>query len=333
MAAWIVRAGARGEYEETALGQNVVLVSWDQIPDLGPVQSREQMDALFRSSVPLEDVKPGAVAGYIGQLWALRSLIQVDELVALPLKGRAAIAVGRVTGPYRHRPDLAATHTRAVRWLATDIPRSTLDGDILSALYASQAVCRIPREDVEARLVALAGGRPAGPVGQAEAAEERLDLESYALDEVVNFVGRRFTGHRLASLVSDILLAQGYTIEVSPPGPDGGVDILAGCGHMGFESPSLCVQVKSGAGPVDVNVLRSLEGVLHGFGADHGLLVSWGGFTGAALSEARSRFFKVRLWSANDLIRELLENYEQLPGNTKAEIPLKRVWALVLEEE
>ena len=76
-----------------------------------------------------------------------------------------------------------------------------------------------------------------------------------------------------------VLQAEGYFTQLSPAGPDGGVDILAGRGSLGFEGPRLCVQVKATASPVDVTVLRSLVGTMQSFNAGQGLLVSWGGFT------------------------------------------------------
>jgi restriction system protein len=68
------------------------------------------------------------------------------------------------------------------------------------------------------------------------------------------------------------------------------------------------------------------------FGATQGLLVSWSGFQSKASSEARRHFFEIRLWDAGDLVGLLLENYERLPEELQAELPLKRIWTLALEE-
>jgi Restriction endonuclease len=84
-------------------------------------------------------------------------------------------------------------------------------------------------------------------------------------------------GRELAQLVGDILRAEGFVTNVSPAGPDGGVDILAGQGGMGFDGARLAVQVKSGAQLVDAPTLRELQGVMSNFGAARGLLVSWAG--------------------------------------------------------
>jgi restriction system protein len=69
------------------------------------------------------------------------------------------------------------------------------------------------------------------------------------------------------------------------------------------------------------------------FGANQGLLVSWGGFTQPVLDESRLSFFTVRLWDSNDLIKAIFKYYYKLSDSLQAELPLKRMWALVLEEE
>jgi restriction system protein len=125
------------------------------------------------------------------------------------------------------------------------------------------------------------------------------------------------------------LHADGYQVEVSKPGADGGVDILAGTGPMGFGQPKLAVQVKSGSAPADVSVLRELQGVMPRFGAEHGLIVSWSGFKDSVIREAKQLFFEVRLWDSGDLVAALQENFERLPEELQAGLPLKRIWLLV----
>ena len=123
--------------------------------------------------------------------------------------------------------------------------------------------------------------------------------------------------------------AIGYTTAFSPPGPDGGVDIVAGRGPMGFDPPRLCVQVKSGSGPVNPEIIQRLHGSMKSVNAEQGLLISWGGFNSKVPTEERSQFFSIRLWDSGDLIQALLENYEKLSSDIKAELPLKRIWVLL----
>jgi restriction system protein len=90
--------------------------------------------------------------------------------------------------------------------------------------------------------------------------------------------------------------------------------------------------VKSSEEPASVNVLRELQGVVRSFGADHGLFVSWGGFRSSVINEARRLYFEIRLWDGGDLVERVLENYDRLPDEVQAELPLKRIWTLVPEE-
>ena len=43
--------------------------------------------------------------------------------------------------------------------------------------------------------------------------------------------------------------------------------------------------------------------------------------------------FKIRLWDANDLVVMVQEYYNELEDTIQAELPLKRIWALVQEDE
>ena len=120
---------------------------------------------------------------------------------------------------------------------------------------------------------------------------------------------------------------------MSPEGPDGGVDVLAGSGKSGFEAPRIAVQVKSGSVVVDAPTVHQLQGTMKNFEATNGLIVSWGGFTSAAVKEGRRLFFSVKMWDSDDLIEQLIESYENLSDEMKSEIPLKQIWTLLPEED
>ena len=330
MAIWLVRAGKHGEREQLALEQNLSVIGWSDMPDLSGVNSREEMETLCKKHYP--DSSQNRITNFVGQLWAFRGRIQKHDLVVLPVKSRPVIAIGKITGDYQYRSDLPedARHTRPTKWLRTDIPRASVDQDLLYSLGAFMTVCQIRRNNADERIPALLKGK-AEPGTKGEG-EEPLDIEQYAQDQLKEFISRKFRGHDLARLVHELLRAQGYKPHLSPPGADGGADILAGSGGMGFDGPRLCVQVKSQDAPADVSVLRELQGILKNFSAEQGLLVCLGGFKSSVLSEGRKVYFEIRLWDANDLVQNLLDNYEKLREDIRAELPLKRVWTLVQED-
>jgi restriction system protein len=333
MSLWLVRAGRFGEQEEPALENGLAVIGWDELPDLSSIKSREQLKEVYEKVYPGH--KKMKVANVVGQVWTFVNRIQIEDMVVLPLKTRAAIAIGKVKGPYQFRADLSAGmhHTRPVEWIRTDFPRAIFDQDLLYSYGAYMTVCQIQRNHAEERVLAILKGTKTVIPGVGENEESIIDVEQVARDQILDHLNRKFKGHDLARLVEAVLQAQGYVTKRSDPGPDGGIDILAGAGVMGFDSPRLCVQVKSSKTPADVTILRSLQGSMKNFSADQGLLVCWGGFNKAVLEESRRSFFSVRLWDSGDLINMVLKNYDRLPESLQAELPLKKIWGLVLEEE
>lgn len=338
MALWLVRAGKHGEWESLALEKGFAVIGWRDLLDLSAVKTREELYDLLEKTYPEEKRK--TLLNWLSQIWPFLREMQQGDLVALPLKSRSAIAFGEVLGPYQYRSDLpeGARHTRPVKWFQ-ELPRSAFDRDLLYSLGAFMTVCRIQRNNAEERVRALlVGKRVLSPTethiqAQAEEWETPPDLEEYAGDQIRDYIARKFKGHHLARLVGAVLEAQGYKVQVSPEGADGGVDIIAGYGTMGFDRPRLVIQVKSGDEPVDVKVVRELQGVMKNFGADHGLIVAWGGYKASVPKEAARLFFELRLWDSDDLVRAVLASYEKLPEALQAELPLKRIWVLVPSEE
>jgi len=331
MSLWLVRAGRRGEQEEGAFKHSVITIGWNEFDDLSKIKSKEDLTNLYIKLHP--DTKKMKVVNEVGQIWRFIREIKKGDLVALPLKTQSAIAIGEIIGDYEYReltPNIK--HIRKVKWLKT-IPRSSFDQDILYSLGAFMTVCRIERNDAENRVRKLLQKREVAEEGEKpEVAEEVIDIEEYAKDQIVKYVGAKFKGHNLARLVEAILRAQGYVTKRSPPGPDGGVDILAAAGPLGFDKPRVCIQVKSSSSPVDVKAIRELQGVMSNVRAEQGLLVSWGGFNNAALQEARDAFFAIRLWDQGTLLEEIFKYYERFDDELKAELPLKRMWGLVPKE-
>jgi restriction system protein len=348
MRAWLVRAGRYGERESLDLEQSLVVIGWDDLPDLSNVQTREDLMAELSSAYPDDGHK--RLLNWLAQLWAFVDSISVGDLVVLPSKGRSAVAIGRVTSDYEYRQDLPsdARHTRRVDWQTSDLPRTAIGQDLLYSLGAFLTVCEIKRHDAVNRLAKLAAdgrdpgwsrtGVPSVPtpnITETPSDEESaaIDVQQYAYDQIDKRIQQAFAGHDMAVLVEAILQAQGMVTWRSPEGPDGGVDVLAGAGPLGMDRPRIAVQVKSSEERMGASVVRELQGVMTRFQADQGLFVAWGGLTQTADREVRQQFFRVRVWNAENVRRELLAVYDRLPSEVRAKLPLKQVWVLASDDE
>ena len=322
MAVWLIRAGRHGEHEAMSIERGVTAIGFGLARSVEEFETREALRA---------ELPPASA----DQLWCIRHEVQPGDMVVLPCKHTRAVAVGRVAGEYAYRPDLSAqaSHTRAVDWCATDVPRSDFDQDLLNSFGALATVSQPQAQNAEARIQAvvrayLGQADDADPAGGAEVVPDadpngELDLDQEIKDRIVARLKRKFAGVRMEHLVASILRASGYEAVETAAGPDGGVDIVAGRGELGFGQPRLCVQVKARRGPVGLAEYDRLMGNLDTFRAEHGLLVSLGGFTKPVRDRNAQSFFKIRLWGPDDLAQRLLETYEELPVDIRTDVPLR----------
>ena len=343
MALWLVRAGRHGEHESKFFADSRIYLTWDNTFKSDPthVKDYDEVRALVDGLWPTRAArKQGNTAG---QFWAFLVGMKPGDLVVTPLKHQAAIAVGEVTGPPVYMPDMPDMYrvARPINWMNTAVPRAAFDQDVLYSMGAQLTVCRVKAEGAEARLRAMsaAGWKNAGPAKlkiapsieaeEAEESETYRDLAEAARDQLTAEILRIYKGHKMQRLVEGILQAQGFSTFVPPDGPDRGIDVVAAPGPLGFGSPRICVQVKSSDGQADRPTLQQLTGAMKDVGAEHGLLVSWGGFKSTVEKDRAMQFFNVRFWDAGDLVRAVQDNYAKLPAEIREELPLKQTWVLM----
>lgn len=347
MALWLVRAGKYGEHEIRFLEDKRVYLTFNDITEdnLGGLKDYDAVRSFMAGKYPNES--PRRIGNWSGQLWAFSVGIKPGDLVVLPSKQAPTIAVGEVVGGYAFDPnaDPIYRHSCAVNWINTSVPRSSFDQDLLYSIGSLLTVCEIKRNDAERRIRAMAKSNWRSvqvsqriPLLAAVSAEQQteavdVDLEELARDAIAKLIIQRFKGHGLARLVEAVLKAQGFATYRSPEGADKGIDILAAGGAFGFASPRICVQVKSGDSPADRPEFTQLIGAMQSVGADQGLFVSWSGFKPTVLKEVPNQFFKVRVWNENDLIEQLLANYDKLDQDVRADLPLKRIWMVASSDE
>lgn len=346
MAIWLIRAGSYGEYEQKFIQEKRVYVTWDYLSqDLTQLPNREALFAAMDALYP--DSKPKRLHNWVSQVWPFAHEINRGDLVILPLKTQPVIYIGEVTSDYHFEPDGPNPfyHWRSVNWIGEAIPRSNFSQDILYTLGAFLTICRVQRNNAEARITAMRGNgwrpesvnavasAPALPTTGITEPVTATNLEELAHDQIARVIEAKFRGHGLTRLVEAILIAQGYTTYRSPEGADGGADILAGAGPLGFGAPRLCVEVKSESNPIDRSTVDKLIGAVRKFGANEGLFVSWSGFKNNVQKELAASFFTVRLWTQKELLEQLFANYDKLDEDIKAELPLKRIWTVAAQEE
>lgn len=340
---WIVRAGAHGERELAAIEEGKLLPGFLDVGDLARLESRDAILAHLREVLP--DEGANRLRNFAAQLNQFVNQIEVGDYVVMPRKLTNGVAIGVVTGGYEFDPASDFKHMRAVDWKEESVSRDTFKQDLRHSFGAFMTICEIKRNAALERVKAvLETGRDPGALlgkqGQAaqrpvmededETEDYQTDIEDIASQQIISLIKSEFASHGLADLVAEILRVEGYTTKVSPPGPDGGVDILAAGGTLGLGEDRICVQVKSGDGAANHDVVLRLIGSVSNSQARTGLLVSIGGVNAVAQKELDNNFFKLRLWQMPDLLKALFRTYNELTDETRAKLPLKQIWAPVV---
>lgn len=341
---WIVRAGAHGERELAAIDQSQLFPGFLEVGDLNKLDSRDAILAHLQEVLP--DEGKNRLRNFAAQLNQFVNQIEIGDYVVMPRKVTNGVAIGVVTGDYQFNAASDFKHSRAVEWKDESLPRDTFKQDLRHSFGAFMTICEIKRNSALERVKAvLETGRDPGALlgkqGQApkqpsangtgeddiDAEDYQTDIEDIANQQIISLIKSEFAGHALADLVAEIMRVEGYTTKVSLPGPDGGVDILAAGGTLGLGEDRICVQVKSGDGAANHDVVLRLIGSVSNTQAQTGLLVSIGGVNAVAQKELDSNFFKLRLWQMPDLLKALFRTYGELSDETRAKLPLKQIWA------
>lgn len=329
---WVVRAGKGGVWASEFEQRGDMAVGFAPVGDLTGATRQQVMERARREF----GEKGGSNAG--GQLDAFANRIATGDLVITPERDTRELLYGRVSGPYRFLPEPAVAdhrHARAVEWLGRR-DRDRLPERALFSLGSTLTVFRPEPQDGIAhfllsgevdpgRFDAGGGGVPEEALLGSTAAEEQENRNKELIAKRIRDLGWAET----QDLVAGVLRAMGYATQVSPPGADGGVDVIA-CQDPLFLSPPLVkVQVKarpeSKTPPGEV---RALLGILDP--DDRGIFVSTGGFTGPTEKEVDGNR-RVQLLGMDRLLELVLEHYDALDDQVRSLVPLRRIWVLADE--
>jgi restriction system protein len=321
---WGIHAGRQGDGDSLFLKENVVALGWNEMGDLGHLKpTREAFRAAVIKAYP--SAKPGAIPNSTGQIFRFVHEMRIGDLILYPSKIDRRVHIGVIDGPYAYFPESKQgfPQRRKVRWLK-DLPRTQFTQGALYEIGSAMSFFQVKNYADEFR--AAVEGRVAEVPATAEdesIAAVAEDIEETTRDFVLKRLAQDLKGHPFAEFVAHLLGAMGYRTRISPPGPDGGIDILAHKDELGFEPPIIKVQVKSTEGSVGDPAVSALYGKVDA--KEFGLLVTLGNFTSHAVSFARSKS-NLRLIDGNELVGLIFSHYEQFDSRYKGMLPLKRVY-------
>ncbi|MFC0297476.1 restriction endonuclease [Geobacillus jurassicus] len=320
---WMIRAGDRNELIPLWLEKGIASIGWAQLGNPRHFSSKQQLQQ--KADEVFNEAKPKSRESWVNQVWRFSHDIKKGDRVITYSKEKREYIVGTVTEEHRYDPALGHPYYPniiRVSWENARISRDSLPQAAKNSLGSTLTVFRIDEwgDEFERQL-----GKPSSTsVDETSGSEEDEiveDLVGKALMMIQDKVDQ-LDPWQMQDLVAGLLRAMGYNVQVSPKGPDGGVDVLAYKDAFGFEKPIIKVQVKHrksaasapeiqqllGANPIDANCL----------------FVSTGGFTSQA--EAVAKHNSVKLIDLEELVNLIVHWYEEMPNDARALLPLQKIY-------
>ncbi|MGV8088103.1 MAG: GmrSD restriction endonuclease domain-containing protein [Methanomicrobiales archaeon] len=189
----LVRAGRKGEDEEFCLNNDLAMIGFREVPSLESVNNYDSIWKVVQESYPNQ--KPRKIGNYAGQLGSFTIWMNEGDIIVLPRKLTSQVALGIVTGPYQYRKiGEDYRHTRPVKWIRKDIPRTDFAQDLLNSIGSALTVCCISRNEAKKRIEVILNGEPDPALSDADfrekitktAIEIDLKLENASVLELLN---------------------------------------------------------------------------------------------------------------------------------------------------
>jgi restriction system protein len=155
------------------------------------------------------------------------------------------------------------------------------------------------------------------------------ELEAQAIDGIGEYL-EGIDEYKFQKIAAVLLKTMGLYIEhIAPPGPDGGIDIIAFKDPLGFEKPRIKVQVKNyiAKNKIDIKPIRELKGLLNA--NEHiGIFITSSYFTKDAEMFARQSDIHIKLIDRDAFIELWQINYHKMNDEEKALLPLHPIYFL-----
>jgi restriction system protein len=323
---WMIRAGRNATLVQDFEEQGYVGVGWRDLKDLSGLKSKDELEKMFRATYP-ED-SPAKFRMSFGQIARFRFEIQKGDYAITYNPEYRYYPVGKIVSDYQYVPNSPGdyNHILKVEWQGK-IERDTLTLATKNTVGAIMTLFLLNDSARSEFLQLLEGGEPIIESGDEDTPAEMDGIKRDVIERAFEFIKDtilKLDWDEMQELVAGILRAMGYKTRVASAGPDRGTDVIASPDGLGLEQPRIRVEVKHRNESIGAPALRSFIGGLRA--NDRGLFVSTGGFTREARYEAERSTIPVTLIDIDELADLLIRNYDNADTETKALIPLVKLY-------
>ena len=145
---WVCRPGVNALYYEFFLETKMIYITWEGFKaDLSLMSNREQLKKLVIEEKG--DATRTSISNWAGQLYSFCQEMTIGDYVLVPSKGSHTYTLAMIDGDYEYNPhsEKKLWHSRRIRILFNDIPRSIFSQSLQYSLGAYRTVFKIKNED------------------------------------------------------------------------------------------------------------------------------------------------------------------------------------------
>ena len=201
---WVIRGGTIGEYETRFHTENKVYLTWDGLNvDLNKADDKDGLNAILSKQYP--DTSGNKIKNWTDQIWSFIHDIKPKDWLVLPSRLSPVIHVGQIVSKYTYNKanEDPYYHSRNIKWIERDIPRSNFEQDVLYSLGGFNTIFNISQ--IQPRFKAMQENDWV-PSKHDESSYETTNeliaiLQEISRDQIAPLIQTKFRGHRLTILV------------------------------------------------------------------------------------------------------------------------------------
>ncbi|SIQ65073.1 restriction system protein [Chryseobacterium sp. RU37D] len=329
---WMVRAGSGGYLIDEFLSAGIAAIGWNDLGEIPTDISYDSLKQLYERTYPEDST--GRINQNTSQVWRFAKDINIGDKVVTYDSTSRNYYLGEITSDYDFDTTLTFHHIRRVEWMPEPTGRdvlSTASKNTLGSVLTTFEIVSDVWED-------LLESNPENATDEEIVLEEKQNIEEepeklVELKEDVQYKSQEFIKDIIANLswqdterlVAGIFRGIGYKTRMTPSSSDLGSDIIVSPDELGMEEPRIKVEVKKRTREkIGTPDIRSFIGGMRDY--NKGIFVSTSGFSKDARHEAERANIAITLVDLDWLVELLLNNYENLDVETKALVPLKRIY-------
>ncbi len=345
---WMVRAGSGSFLIDEFLDEEIATIGWNELKKLPHGITYQALKDKFKETYP--DDSDGRVNQSVGQIWRLFSDFKIGDKVITYDSNTRVYYLGEIKSNYKYSEDFTYHHYRKVEWYDGAVERDLLKvrskNTLGSTLTIFEIVLDIWNDLIENHpgYVSEEDWQEAKQMAEIFKKDEQEDVSRKTssfeeeLDDLRKDVVSKSTEfikdiivtlswQDSERLVAGVMRAMGYKTRLTDKGPDMGSDIIASPDGLEMVEPIIKVEVKhrkTSKDKVGAPDLRNFIGGLRP--PTKGIYVSTTGFSKDAKIEADRSNFQVTLVDLDRLVELIMEYYESLDQETKALVPLRKIY-------